>query len=86
MDGMNMLGELKKDATLAHIPVVMVTNVQEELDGAVKGGAEEAVLKSSLTPHQLIDVCKKHLSAELASVIMTLPNPLESSGPITSNQ
>lgn len=64
MDGMTMLSELKKDAQLMKIPVVMVTNVQEELENAVKNGAEEALLKSSLTPRQLIDVCKKHLPGE----------------------
>lgn len=68
MDGMTMLAELKKDAQLMKIPVVMVTNVQEELENAVKNGAEEALLKSSLTPRQLIDVCKKHLSEQGQSV------------------
>ncbi len=63
MDGMSLLAEIKKDEKLMHVPVVMVTNVQEELENAVKAGAEEAVLKSSLTPHQLIDVCKKYLSS-----------------------
>lgn len=61
MDGMSMLSELKKDEILMKIPVVMVTNVQEELDNAVKAGAEEAILKSSLTPSQMVDVCKKYL-------------------------
>ena len=61
MDGMTMLFELKKDAQLMHIPVVMLTNIQEELENAVKQGAEEALLKSSLTPRQVVDVCKKHL-------------------------
>ncbi len=62
MDGMMLLSELKKDPNLSKIPVVMVTNVQEELDGAVKAGAEEAVLKSSVTPHQIIEICLKHLA------------------------
>ena len=62
MDGMTMLAEFKKDPALSQIPVVMVTNVQEELDKAVKEGAEEAILKASLTPHQVIDVCRKHLN------------------------
>ncbi|HCM37361.1 MAG: histidine kinase [Candidatus Gottesmanbacteria bacterium GW2011_GWB1_43_11] len=61
MDGMMMLSELKKDEELLKIPVVMLTNIQEELDNAIKAGAEEAILKSSLTPHQVIDVCRKHL-------------------------
>ena len=62
MDGMAMLAELKKDENLMGIPVIMVTNVQEELENAVKAGAEEAILKSSLTPTQMVDVCRKHLS------------------------
>lgn len=61
MDGMAMLAELKKDAQLLKIPAVMVTNVQEELENAVKAGADEAILKSSLTPRQIIDVCKKYV-------------------------
>jgi CheY-like chemotaxis protein len=61
MNGMTMLAELKKDEALMGIPVVMVTNVQEELENAVKAGAEEAILKSSLMPHQIIDVCKKYV-------------------------
>lgn len=62
MDGMSMLAELKKDPALLKTPVVMLTNVQEELENAVRAGAEEAILKSSLTPHQIIDVAKKHLN------------------------
>ncbi len=61
MDGLSFLTELKKDPSLGKIPVVMVTNVQEELDKAVKVGAEEAVLKSSVTPKQIVEVCRKHL-------------------------
>ena len=61
MDGMSMLHELKKDEQIMHIPVVMLTNIQEELENAVKHGAEEALLKSSLTPPQLVEVCRKHL-------------------------
>lgn len=62
MDGMTMLKQLKQDESLKTIPVIMVTNVQEELENAVKMGAEEAILKTSLTPRQLIEVCQKHLS------------------------
>lgn len=64
MDGMTMLTELKKDEKLLKTPVVMITNVQEELENAVKAGAEEALLKSSLTPHQLVDVCRKYVTPE----------------------
>lgn len=67
MDGMSMLVELKKDEVLQKIPVIMLTNVQEELDRAVKTGAEEAILKSSVTPHQIIEACRKHLSSQADS-------------------
>ena len=62
MDGLSRLVKLKKDEQLSSVPVIVVTIVQEELDQAVKAGAEEALLKSSFTPHQLIDVCKKYLT------------------------
>lgn len=62
MDGMKMLQAVKVSEDLRTIPVLMVTNVQEELENAVKQGAEEALLKTSLTPRQLIEVCRKHLS------------------------
>ncbi len=64
MDGMTFLTEIKKDPELATIPIIMLTNYQEELENAVKAGAEEALLKSSLTPRQLIEVCRKHVFAE----------------------
>lgn len=67
MDGMSMLAELKKDMSLTKIPVIMLTNVQEELEHAIERGAEEALLKSSFTPRQLIDVCQKHLNNQLQS-------------------
>lgn len=71
MDGMTMLAELKKDEVLMKTPVVMVTNVQEELENAVKAGAEEAILKSSLTPTQIIDVFKKYVPLPGGSVLPT---------------
>lgn len=67
MDGIMMLSEFNKDEALMKIPVVMLTNVQEELERAVKNGAEEAILKSSLTPRQVIDVCKKYLNQNTMS-------------------
>lgn len=64
MDGITFLTEAKKDPLLMKIPVIMLTNMQEEIENTVKLGAEEAILKSSLTPHQVVDVCKKHLQQE----------------------
>lgn len=61
MDGMTMLTEIKRDKELASTRVVMLTNVQEELDHAVKNGADEAILKSSVTPPQIVELCQKYL-------------------------
>lgn len=61
MDGLAMLKEIKKDTEFRKIPVIMLTNVQDELENSIKNGAEEAILKSSLTPHEVIGVCQKYL-------------------------
>lgn len=61
MDGITMVKEIKKQEELKAVPVIMLTNVQEEIENSVKIGADEAMLKSSLTPHQVVDVCKRYL-------------------------
>lgn len=61
MDGFTFLSHLRTGDAFKNIPVVMLTNVEEELENAVKAGAEEAILKSSLTPKQVVEVCRKHL-------------------------
>jgi CheY-like chemotaxis protein len=62
MGGLDMLKAIKQDVNLQAIPFVMITNLQEEIEESVKLGADEALLKSSLTPHQVIDVCLSHLN------------------------
>jgi CheY-like chemotaxis protein len=62
MDGLTFLAKVKSDDKFKNIPIVMLTNFQEELDNSVKQGAEEALLKSSITPHQLIEVCRKYVT------------------------
>lgn len=62
MDGIAFLQEIKKNESLAKVPVIMLTNVQEEIDHSVKLGANEALLKSSITPTQVVDICRKHLA------------------------
>lgn len=64
MSGMAFLQVIKNDPVFKTIPVIMITNVQEELDKAVTAGAEEAVLKSSITPKQMVEVCRKYLNKE----------------------
>jgi CheY-like chemotaxis protein len=73
MDGVTMLLQIKKDPNLQNIPVIMLTNLQEEIDHAVEIGAEEAILKASLTPHQVIDVCRKYLQPE--TPVTSTPTP-----------
>lgn len=65
MDGITFLDRIKKDPRYTAIPVVMITNVQEEVDNAVRHGAEEGILKSSFTPREVAMVCRKHLTLTL---------------------
>ncbi len=76
MDGLALLSEVKKDPALSTVPIIMLTNIQEEIEHSVKAGADEAILKSSLTPHQVVDVCLKHLSET--------PQTSETSPPVSS--
>ncbi len=66
LDGFEVLTRLKADPTLAHIPVILLTNMSEK-DNAEKGlalGAEAYVLKSKILPDALV----ARVTARLAQV------------------
>lgn len=67
MDGNTMLTTIKSNPETKTLPVVMLTNMQEELDKAVKSGAEEAVFKATVTPKQIAEMCLRHLNGEVNS-------------------
>jgi CheY-like chemotaxis protein len=62
MGGIEMVIEIKKNPEWAKIPIITLTNIQEEIDKSVKAGADEAVFKATVTPKQIADICLKHLS------------------------
>lgn len=63
MDGIQFLEFVRNDPRYTNIPVVMITNVQEEVDNAVRHGANEGILKSSLTPKEVAQVVRQHLGS-----------------------
>lgn len=62
MDGISFLEFVRNDPRYSSVPVVMITNVQEEVDNAVRHGANEGILKSSLTPKEVAQVVRQHLT------------------------
>lgn len=67
LDGKNMLSRLKKDLEFTkfkHIPVVILTNsgrIENIRDTIRLGDASEFIIKSNITPDQIVDVAKKYL-------------------------
>lgn len=63
MDGFTVLKELKADANLKDVPVVLLTNLGQ--DGDVKKGLElganDYLIKANYTPSQVVDKVKSVL-------------------------
>jgi CheY-like chemotaxis protein len=63
--GVQTLELIKKDKTIAHIPVIVFTNYTKDeiLSKAISLGAEEVIVKTDVTPKELVELCKeKYLS------------------------
>lgn len=63
MDGFAVLTELKKDEATKNIPVLMLSNLGQKAD-IEKGqtlGANDYVVKASMTPTQVVDKIKSYL-------------------------
>lgn len=56
-DGFHVLAKLKENPKTSHIPVVMMTNLDEEkyLQRAMKLGATEYLIKTNTTPQKALD-------------------------------
>ncbi len=76
MDGKTLLTEIKKNPDLASISIVMLTNYQEEIENTVKLGADEAILKATLTPHQVADVCQKYFNNSVLQTENSQTSPI----------
>lgn len=55
-DGFHVLAKLKENSKTSHIPVVMMTNLDEEkfLQRAMKLGATEYLIKANTTPQSAV--------------------------------
>lgn len=63
MDGFAVLTELKKDQQTKNIPVLLLTNLgqKNDMEKGKKLGADDYIVKSSLTPSQVIEKIKLYL-------------------------
>ena len=66
MNGLDVLKQLKADATLEKIPVILLTALIQELDRVkgIKGGAVDYYVKSEVMPGDLIKRIEKVLAGE----------------------
>lgn len=64
LSGIDLLEKLRDDPKGKNIPVVVLTNLteKEEEEKALKLGAKEYLLKANLTPGEIVERVKKHLS------------------------
>lgn len=70
MDGWEVLSELKADPELAHIPVIMLTMMEDQDIGYSLGAAE--YLTKPVTRSQLINVLRKYRSEKSPSIVMVV--------------
>lgn len=63
MDGFAVLTELKKDQQTKNIPVLLLTNLgqKNDIEKGKKLGTDDYIVKSSLTPTQVIEKIKSYL-------------------------
>ncbi|MBI5798403.1 MAG: response regulator [Candidatus Yonathbacteria bacterium] len=62
-DGFIILGEIKKDPSLASIPVLVLSNLgqQSDKDRALGLGANEYMVKANFSMQEVIDCAKSYL-------------------------
>lgn len=63
VNGFRVLEKLKKDTQVKDIPIVILSNLsqKEEIEKGLKLGAEEYIVKTSLTPSQIVEKIKARL-------------------------
>lgn len=64
LDGFEVLEQLKADAGLRHIPVILLTNLgqKEDVDRGLKLGAADYLIKAHFMPAETVDKVKKVLA------------------------
>jgi len=76
MDGWEVLSKLKADPDLAHIPVIMLTIMEDQEIGYSLGAAE--YLTKPVTRSQLINVLRKYRSSKAPCVVMVIEDDANS--------
>jgi DNA-binding response OmpR family regulator len=63
-NGFEFLKEIKASAKLSKIPVIILSNLgdQEEVQQALKLGAEDFLIKADYNLSEVVEIIKKHLS------------------------
>ena len=61
VNGFEILKRLKEDPTIAHIPVMMLTNLgqKSDMERGQELGAEEYMVKAQYTPKEIVDRIKQ---------------------------
>ncbi len=55
-DGFSLLGEIKRDERVKHVPVVIISNLgqEEEVDKGMRMGATDYIVKANISPAQIV--------------------------------
>ena len=63
IDGFEVLSQMKKESTLASIPVIILSNLgqKEDVEKGLKMGAVDYLIKAHFTPGEIIDKIKATL-------------------------
>jgi CheY-like chemotaxis protein len=63
LNGMEVLRKIKSQEETKNIPVIMFTNAneRENVDEAMKLGADDYLVKASFTPQEVLDIVNKFL-------------------------
>jgi CheY-like chemotaxis protein len=70
MDGWEVLSQLKADPDLAHIPVIMLTMMEDQEMGYSLGASE--YLTKPISRHQLINILRKYRTANTPNMVMVI--------------
>ena len=65
VDGYEMLKKVKADNKLRNIPVIIFSNLsqKEEIEKGLKLGAKDFIIKTSVTPAELVNKVKEYLKS-----------------------
>lgn len=62
LSGIQVIEEIRKDPQLAHIPVLMLSNLSDptQMEKAKQLGVKEFILKANFTPSQIVDKVEQY--------------------------